>query len=184
MKDFYKEQLVKKIYDKKDKSQKIYILVGAAFIILILWELIISVAQLRPEYALSLWILIPIFAALIILLALRLISNLNKEFEYCYTEGNLDIDVIINKKRRKRVFSGYVEEFEVVAPINDGQHLAMYDSLKEKDFSSGSRGSSTYAFVAVYKGKKRKFVFEPCDEIIKAMRTDLSPRRMFVNNYK
>lgn len=180
MKDYFKEQLVKKVYTPKDKKKKIIIIVVSAFIILFLYELISSVGVLNPDYYLSLMLLDFILSVLVIILALRFIANLNKEFEYIYTSGNLDIDVIYNKRKRKRVFSGYVEEFEVMAPYNDRQHLAMYDALKSEDFSDNTVKVNTYVFVAVYKGKKKRFIFEPCPDIIKAIKTDLSPRRLFL----
>lgn len=182
MKDFFKEQLVPREVNSKDKNKRIFILVAAALIILLLWEIINSVAALNPDYYYSLMLLIIVFAALTIFGAIRLINSINREYEYCYTEGNLDIDVILNKSRRKRVFSGYAEEFEVLASVYDGQHLAMYDSLKTKDFSSGRIKDNTYVFVAVYKGKKRKFIVEPCNEILQALRIDMTPRRAFIKN--
>lgn len=184
MKDFFKEQLVAKEFTKQDKIKKLVIIIAAAVIILLLWEVINSVAYLNQDYFYSLMLLLVILVGIVIFITIRLITNLSREYEYAYTSGNLDIDVILNKTKRKRVFSGYAEEFEVMAYIDDGQHLAMYDNLKTKDFSSGIKKENTYVFVAVYKGKKRKFVIEPCDEILKAMRTDLTPRRMFLkNNY-
>ncbi len=184
MKDFFKEQLVSKEFTKQDKIKKFVMIIGSAVIIILLWDIISSVAYLNQDYFYSLMILLVIFVGIVIFITIRLISNLAKEYEYAYTSGNLDIDAIMNKSKRKRVFSGYAEEFEIMAHIDDIQHLAMYDSLKTKDFSSGIKKENTYIFVAVYKGKKRKFVIEPCDEILKAMRTDLTPRRMFLkNNY-
>lgn len=184
MKDYFKEQLVVKEVTKQDRNKKIGIFVVAAVLILFIYELITSVAYINTEYYSALMLLMIVIAVLIIALAIRMANNINKEFEYAYTSGNLDIDVIYNRRKRKRVFSGYVEEFEVMAPIDDGQHLFMYDNVKTKDFSSGKILENTYVFVSVFKGKKRKFVIEPCNDILKAMRTDLPPGRMFVkNNY-
>lgn len=179
MKDFFKEQLVVKEYTKQDKTKRLVIIIAAAVIILLLWEIINSVAYLNQDHFYSLMLLLVIFICIVIFVSVHLINNLNKEFEYAYTSGILDIDVILNKSKRKRVFSGCVEEFEVMAPVGDIQRLAMYEGLKTKDFSSNAKKGNTYVFVAVYKGKKRKFIIEPCDEILKAMKTDMTPRRMF-----
>lgn len=43
--------------------------------------------------------------------------------------GSLDIDVIMNKSKRKTVFQGNATEFEVFAHIDDKEHLAMYENL-------------------------------------------------------
>lgn len=180
MKDFFKEQIVTKIPDKSDKNKRIAILVISALVILFLWNLIDTVAILNPEYYFSLMLLLVLLAGIVIFIACRLSANINREYEYAYTSGNLDIDVIYNKRKRKRVFSGSAEEFEIMAHCGDTSHLAMFDSLKTKNFSSGTVKDNTYIFVSVYKGKKYKFVFEPCSEILNAIRLDLSPRRLFL----
>ncbi|MGN1319472.1 MAG: hypothetical protein ACI4VF_10705 [Lachnospirales bacterium] len=180
MKDYFKEQLVTHLPNKADRNRRIVILVISALVILFLWNLFDAVAVLNPDYYFSLMILLVMVVAVVIFIACHFSANINREYEYAYTSGNLDIDVIYNKKKRKQVFSGSVEEFEVMAHILDTQHLAMYSGLKTKDFSSGQRKDNTYIFVTVYKGKKQKFIFEPCPEIIKAIRLDLSPRRLFL----
>ncbi len=182
MKDYFKEQLVKKLYTKDDTKKRVIIMFAAAFVLLFFWELINSVAVLNPDYYYSLMILMLFLAIGDIFIACKFVNNLNKEFEYVYTDGCLDIDAIINKRKRKRVFSGYVEEFEVMAPYGDVQHLAIYDGLKTVDFSSGTVKDNTYVFVSVYKSKKKKYIFEPCSEIVTAIRSDLSSRRLFLKN--
>ena len=48
------------------------------------------------------------------------------------------------------------------------------------DFSSGKKKENTYVFVANYKNKKKRFIIEPCEEILKAVYVDLSPRRAYI----
>ena len=64
--------------------------------------------------------------------------------------------------------------------IDDKEHLAMYENLPIVDFSSGKKKENTYVFVANYKNKKKRFVIEPCEEILKAVYVDLSPRRAYI----
>lgn len=180
MKDFFKEQLVTKIPDKSDKHKRIIILIVSALVVMFLWNLIDAVAVLNPDYYFSLMLLLVLLAGIVIFIACRFSANISREYEYAYTSGNLDIDIIYNKRKRKRAFSGSVEEFEVMAHCSDKEHLAMFDGLKIKDFSSGRIKDNTYVFVAVYKGKKCRFIFEPCSEILSAVRLDLSPRRLFI----
>jgi hypothetical protein len=52
----------------------------------------------------------------------------------------------------------------------------MYETLSVQDFSSGNGSGREYVFVTTYKGKRKKYVFEPCDEIISALRQDLGSR--------
>ncbi len=182
MKDYFKEQLVTRQNGKDDRNRRIFILITVAAAISILWNLIDFVAILNPDYYYPFICLRIIIIISGIFIACNFSANCNREYEYAYTSGNLDIDVIYNKKKRKQVFSGSVEEFEVMAYYGDVQHLAIYDGLKTADFSSGVIKDNTYIFVSVYKGKKKKFIFEPCGDIINAIRSDLSPRRLFLKS--
>ena len=178
MKDFFTEQLVKRNITDKDKMrQAIYAGVYAAIIIYIIFNFIIR-AGIHKE--MGLFALGLIFSAGIAALAWRQITGINVEFEYSYTNGYLDIDIIRNRSRRKQIFSGAVADFEIMAHITDNEHLSKYKELPEVNFSSGDILPATYVFITVYKGKKCRFVIEPKDELLKAMLTDLTPRRLHI----
>ena len=187
MMDKFIEQLVTKDFDKKDRIKWICF-VGLGMIIgSFLWKVFMNGAtKARIEGNDSLFFtfmfLLILFIGLDIYLVIKLIKQLNLEFEYSYTNGILDIDIIKNRSKRIRIFEGVVSEFEVMAHIKDEGHLTMYSNLSIANYSSGKELKNTYVFVSTYKGKKRKFVIEPKEEMIKAMYTDLTPRRMFLNN--
>ena len=86
----------------------------------------------------------------------------------------------MNRTKRKKVFEGNVSEFEIMAHIDDKEHLAMYENIPVENFSSGEVLGNTYVFVATYKGKRKRFIIEPREDILMAMRVDLTPRRMFL----
>ena len=89
MSDYYTEQLVKKKPDMKDMMTKaILIAVTIVSILAVLYYPII--------------ILVPV---LLIGLDIFMFHRLKVEYEYLYVNGDLDIDKIMNKSKRKRVFS-------------------------------------------------------------------------------
>lgn len=88
--DTFIEQIIK----KKKEPLDILIIVGVT-----LAALTISLAIFK-----FLSILIPLIV-LVVWGAWWLITNRNREFEYSYTNGELDIDCIIAQRRRKRVAS-------------------------------------------------------------------------------
>ncbi len=185
--DVYKEQLVKKEFDQKDRSKRLYIIGIAIAVALFLWQIFQDSASAafrdgndRMGYAFTMLTIIVIVIDIII--AVIKIRELNREYEYAYTNGAFDIDVIKNRTKRKRVFEGNVAEFEIMAHIDDKEHLAMYDNIPTADFSSGEILGNTYVFVATYKGKRKKFIIEPREDILMDMRKDLTPRRMFLKN--
>ena len=111
--------------------------------------------------------------------AIYLMSFLNVEYEYVYTNGELDVDVIYNRARRKRLFSTVVKDFEIMAHVDDKTHLGAFSSAQEIiNCHSGEIGPNTYAFLANIKGKKVKVIFEPNDKMLKAIGTSLSRRKL------
>ncbi|MBQ7264869.1 MAG: hypothetical protein IJS61_02100 [Firmicutes bacterium] len=181
MKDFFKEQLVKKEKTDKDAKRRGFIVAVAVAIAVFLWEPIQYAAGQNEKLAPAFITLAAILLGLIIFFAVKKIKELNVEYEYCYTDGILDIDIIKNKAKRKQVFSGNVEEFEIMAPIDEKQRMSLYSSLPLQDFSSAVKKENTYVFVATYKGKKKRYVIEPQEDILKAMRVDLAGRFITAN---
>lgn len=165
MSEIFKEQIVKKESSDKDNKKRI---------IIICLSIIISI---------GLFMLLGFPSIVIILIVMfisyRFINNLNKEYEYIYTNGFFDIDCIYNKAKRKRVFSGTVSNFEIMTHFNDKQHLENYSNLETKDYSSGEIYGNTYVFVSSYENKKYKFIIEPNIDILNAMSFNLTSRKLF-----
>ena len=115
--------------------------------------------------------------------AVYLMSYLNKEFEYVFTNGELDIDVIYNRSRRKRLFSVSVKDIEVMAHIEDKSHEHAFTTAQQEFLChSGENGPNTYAFLAVVKGKKSKVVFEPNEKMLRAISTTLNRRKLHLRS--
>jgi hypothetical protein len=111
--------------------------------------------------------------------AYMLMNRLNIEYEYIFTNGELDIDAIYNKSRRKRLYNGNVKDFEVMAHVEDKNHTGDFNSAQETlNYSSGVITNDTYAFLTAYKGKRVKIIFEPNEMMVKAIATVLTPRKL------
>jgi hypothetical protein len=110
-----------------------------------------------------------------------LMSRLNVEYEYSFTNGELDIDIIYSKTRRKRLFSSHVNEFELMAHTEDKTHMGDFPQTAElKDFSSGDPAVGKYAFLLNLNGKATKVLWEPNEMMLKAISTVLTPRKLFL----
>ena len=102
------------------------------------------------------------------------------EYEYTFTSGELDIDIIYNKSRRKRLFSGQVKDFEIMAHAEDKIHAGDFSNTQETlDCSSGEVSDDTYAFLTNYNGKRLKIIIEPNEMMFKAIASSLTPRKLF-----
>ena len=87
MDDFYTEQLIKKQTDTKDTLKK-----GGLIAVTVLS---VFLAFITPV-----GIILPI---ILIIVDVLVIQSLNVEYEYVFVNGDLDIDKIMNKSRRKRI---------------------------------------------------------------------------------
>lgn len=165
MGDVFNEQIVKRQGNFQDTLKRIGISVLVVVIVLISFALVQQIAIFITAAA--------IFGAFF------LMSFLNKEFEYVFTNGELDMDVIYNRSRRKRLFSVMVKDIEVMAHIDDKSHESAF-STAQHVFSchSGTSGPNTYAFLAVIKGKKSKVIFEPNDKMLKAISSTIGRRKL------
>ena len=103
MNDSYSELLVKKKQTAKDLIIK-FLLIG----------LIAATAFLGLIGVIFAWI-----ATLILgVAAYFILPNLDLEYEYVYVNGELDIDKIMAKSKRKRLKSFDLAKLEIMAPVN------------------------------------------------------------------
>ncbi len=116
--DIFCEQIVKKRKTTAEKLTVGLIWVGGW----ILCMLLIFVGL----YVLSAYFMLALLAAgFVVYFSMKLAFKLNLEYEYCVTNGLLDVDKIINRSDRKRLLSVEVntfdrfEEFDPQKPEND-----------------------------------------------------------------
>ena len=167
MASIFKEQLVKRQSNTKDTLKRVGIIIAAS---------IISVIALAMAQAIA-----PFIVVAIVFGAWFLMSFLKTEYEYSFTDGELDIDVIYNRSRRKRVFTARVNDFEIMAHVDDKMRMGEFSSAQEvRDYSSGVTNENTYAFLINYKGKRLKVIIEPNELMLKAIATVLTRRRLHV----
>lgn len=102
----------------------------------------------------------------------------NLEYEYLYVDKELTVDKIMAKTKRKRVAVFDVEKMEIMAPVKSW-HLDNYKNRNDKasDYSSGEVKQPDTRYVFYYEGRQ-KIIFEPNEELIKALQFVL-PRKMF-----
>ena len=124
MSDLYSELLVKKERTAKDRLVKGSII--ALIVLLVLAGLFIMPLLLIAAIVLGVCAYLFIF------------PGTDLEFEYLFVNGELDIDKIMAKSKRKRVKSLNITECDIMAPINS-HRMDYYNSnqkLQVQDFSS------------------------------------------------
>ena len=166
MNDIFKEQIIKRNPTSKDSLKKI----GIVLAILVL-NMAIMITPVGNFVFVTLGL--SIFAAY------HIMGFFNVEYEYVLTNGELDIDIIYNKARRKRLFSTQLGKVEVFAHYENANFTGQFNSAQDtKDFTSGNRGGNTYAFLIQLKTRKTQVLIEPDEKMLKAL-SGAIPRSKF-----
>lgn len=162
MNDFYTEQLVKK------KTTGTSVVVKCAMIA-------VTVASFFVTLFIPFGIIFPV---VLILADVFVFRSQNLEFEYLYVNGELDIDKIMGKAKRKRVFSASISDLEMLAP-EESDEIKRIQVNKTLNFSSFVPGHKKYALIVLQNGQKTKVVFEPNDTILNGYKM-LAPRKVVI----
>jgi hypothetical protein len=166
MGDVFKEQIIKRQPTAKNTAIKAA-LIGGVAVIFFAGNIFIG------QWGLYLAVAAGFFAYI-------LMGRQNVEYEYIFTNGELDIDAIFNKAKRKRLFSGRVSDFDIMAHVEDKTRMGEFSSATETlDYSSGVVSSNSYAFLTSYKGKRLKIIIEPNEMMMKCFSSSLTPRKLF-----
>ena len=98
-----------------------------------------------------------------------LVGQRNLEYEYALTNGELDLDRIV-ARRRKRLFSGNVKEFESVAPQKSVYWSNEFKALKKViDVTAGKDAEGVWFIVTQIGGERGVILFQPTAAMIDAM---------------
>lgn len=164
MSDFYTEQLVKRQTTGKDRLLKMLLI-------------FVTVLSVFIVFVFPLGMILPVVLAVV---DVFLFQRMDVEYEYLFVNGELDIDKIIHKARRKRVCSVNVNDMEVLAPMSSGE-ARQYQGIKMKDYTSASGNGKEYVLVTKEKGVLTKILFEPNDDIVEGFFL-LAPRKVVRKN--
>ena len=169
--DIFMEKLVTRKKTLTDHLITAGIIIAAALLIMVVLSI-----PILAQLGLSL-----IVAAGIAYLGYRLITSRNIEYEYIVTNGDLDIDVIISKRKRKRIFSANCREFDIVSPVKSSHFDQSVQNIRNRIDASSSRDSPDAYFVTLnYNGEKTLVIFEPTEKMLNNFRFYI-PRKVFRN---
>lgn len=165
MSEFYIEQLI-----KVKNRINIY---GAT---------LLSIAVLISLIGLILGVNLTVVGMLLLVAGMLLTFKSSIEYEYLFLNREVDIDVIIRKKKRKKVYSFDMNDVVVVARADAGE-VKLYQTIKSKDFSSNLNQDKVYKVVLSHMGKMEGVLIEPNSELLEAMKS-VAPRKVFISDDK
>ncbi len=170
--DIFIEQLVK----KKKGAKEAVLVVGAIVLGLIL---IFLSLQLFAVPFLGTFVLL--IVAAIIFGIYMLVTSINLEYEYIMTNGELDVDKIINVRKRKRMVSVNAREIEMLAPSSDHAfHGVMMNKEIKKIYACDSVESDNLYFVLFKNGEtKTALLFNPNEKVLNGFK-QFNPRSVTI----
>lgn len=168
------DTFIEKIVTKKKGPVDYLITFGLLLAAVILIMLCFSI-QVLQQLGISL-----LLAVGIVYLVYRLIVSRNVEYEYVVTNGDLDIDKITARRKRKRIFSASCKEFEILAKVSSNSFSQSVQSLKRIDATSNISSPDAYFATLNYKGEKTVVIFEPDERMLNNFKIFI-PRKMYLN---
>ncbi len=166
MNDIFNEQLVQRKPNKMDMIKKIGVIVLGLLLLIV----VMGVPSLAGFQ-------LPLIIVVIIGIVF-VMRRFNIEYEYVFTNGDFDVDKIINKSKRKRVVSFHVSNIEVMVPAGNKDYARDVEKFgKLYDFSSGELKDNTYIAIAESGGTRMKIIFEPNEKMFDAIRSYI-PRKI------
>lgn len=174
MGDVFLEQIVKKQSTVKEKIGKALILFGCVFLSLAIFFVSFATGALGNDYfgtLLFLLVVAPLF------LAWYIITGLNLEFEYIYTNGEIDFDKISAKRKRKRITTIRISSFEVF-------ELYDHEKYKNEKFDKVIHASACYqyddTYCVTFRGKDGQHIlmtFSPNEKLLATINAQYKKRR-------
>lgn len=119
MYDVFTEQIVKRKTDINSIAKKFGIISAAIALSLGAYILGIFVEMMMSIF--------PIIFAFSIYFGYIFLRHMNVEYEYSFTNGDLDVDKIAGRRKRSRVATIAVRQAALIAPL-DERHMAEYRS--------------------------------------------------------
>ncbi len=158
---------------KKQKGFKEYSLIAGTIILVIAITFALTFVKFFQSI-LFLVVIALVYGAWI------LIGNLNTEYEYIVTNDEIDIDIIINRKKRKRLFSTSCKDFDILANVKSENFNDEVRSIENKIIACSSLQSPNLYYATLeYKGQKTLLYFEPDERILNALKVFI-PKKVFI----
>ena len=98
------------------------------------------------------------------------------EYEYLFVNGDMDIDTIINKRKRKHLLSCRAEDVEILAPEGH-EKLKPFEKCKKYDYSTRRADRKRFVLVVRQGSETAWIVFEPDQTVVEGFEMRI-PRKV------
>lgn len=174
--DYFAEYMFRRVKTGRDK------LLCAGYVLgsLALTALICFIALFTGRFMVMVW-----FLAIIALwyFCYVLIRRQNVEYEYTFTNGVLDVDVIYAKSTRRNLVSVRAVDISHCARRDDARFEKQYDNVPQHllliHATSNRPGAKVYYADFLYNAERTRLLFEPNQKILDMMKK-YNPRHIHI----
>lgn len=163
--DTFLEYLMKKKTTGKEMLLKFGIIVLAVIVMFIVFTLLMAVPFLSSFALLG--------AVAVVYFAYIFLRNFDLEYEYIFTNGELDIDAIKGRKVRKHIASVSCKNIELMADISDANYKAEFENqsiMKKFDAVYDSSKGGIYGIIYSDMGETKMIKFQPPENLVENMK--------------
>ncbi|NLZ55169.1 MAG: hypothetical protein GX900_00675 [Clostridiaceae bacterium] len=166
--DRKEDVFLEKIVKQKKKKIDYLIIIGSILGVFVLIGLVLLIGMLFPILA----FLVPLGIAAVLYGAWRLMTMTNREYEYIVTNGALDIDLIINRQRRKRVLRIVPEDIELMTKAGEAEMMPYVNNerYKKLDATSGLEDADLWQLACLNRNQPTLVTFEPDSRMLEGLR--------------
>ena len=176
--DIFVEQLVKR---KRRAIDYLRIAVCVIAMLLILYFLPLGMSILAKA---GLGFIVFLVCCVLIYLLYILVTATNMEYEYCFTNGALDVDKIINRRNRKRMIEVNARRIEMMAGTKTPAFDRLFHDRSVKKIYACTKIDDIDTYFLDYindDGKHMMLIFNPNEEIRTGFRR-YNPQKVFLND--
>ncbi len=100
------------------------------------------------------------------------LKNRYREYEYLLVSDELDISVVKNKCKRKKLATYALSELQCMAPVRSHRldHFHSNPQLKVRDYSSGNEEHTIYSMIFASQGMLQEVRVEPSEAMLNEVR--------------
>lgn len=165
------DTFIEKIVRRQKKTKDRLMTSGLVFLGFVLFIVVLNIPFLQTF---NIFIL-----AAIVYGIYYLSSSTNIEYEFILTNDELDIDKIVSRRKRKRVFSASCKNFDVLARVSSEKYAQETRNIKKRIEAISSINSPDVFFATLnYKGERTVVLFEPDERMINLFKTYI-PKKFF-----
>lgn len=165
--DHFMEEVVVK--HNRGVENVLFILANIIMVLSALWALM-CIQMLFMQFSIYGLIEALLMAGLAVLLFLRR-DRLRTEYEYTFTNGDLDFAQVFNNQKRKSLGTMRVKNVEAFGPVDSNafRKLINMPGLTRRNWFL-NRGAKLYYFYYQKENQKTIIILEPSDELVEMVR--------------